>query len=104
MVNQHPTSAIIATAEFVPRVLDLIYKSEANEAHIVVIVVGEVSHQMTAGVASNIRLLRFSDIERNGYRADRVLTSPPRMFIIYTPEYDPTSFLRRCRCFFSVIS
>ena len=50
MVNQHPTSAIIATAEFVPRVLDLIYKSEANEAHIVVIVVGEVSHQMTAGV------------------------------------------------------
>lgn len=103
-MNQHPTSVIIATAEFVPRVLDLICKSEANKTHIAVIVVGEVSHQMTAGVAGNIRLLRFSDVERNGYRADRVLTSPPRMFIIYTPEYDITPFLRRFRCFFSVIS
>lgn len=80
MLNKHPTSAIIVTAEFVPRMLDLIYKSKAKSSHVTVIVVGEVSHQIAVGVASNIRLLRFSDVERNGYRADRVLTSPPRMF------------------------
>jgi len=87
VMNQHPTSAIIATAEFVPRVLDLIYKSEANKTHIAVIVVGEVNHQMMAGVASNIRLLGFSDVERNGYCADRVLTSPPHASDVFSVSF-----------------
>ena len=85
MLNKHPASAIIATAESVPRMLDLIYKSNAKSSHVTIIVVGEVSHQIAVGVASNIRLLRFSDVERNGYRADRVLASPPRMFTIQVP-------------------
>lgn len=87
MLNKHPTSAIITTAEFVPRMLDLIYKSKAKSSHVTIIVVGEVSHQIAAGVASNIRLLRFSDVEKNGDHADRVLTSPPRMFTIQVPSW-----------------
>ena len=78
--DKYPASAIITNADFVPRLLDLIYKSNARTDSYTIIVVGEVDHQIMPGVASNLRILPFDDVERGGYRMDRVVMPIPCTF------------------------
>ncbi|KAK2460525.1 hypothetical protein APHAL10511_006995 [Amanita phalloides] len=89
--DQHPTSAIITNAGFVPRLLTLIYRSKLKSSHMIIIAIGEVSHQVTASVPNNVQLLRFSDIEKDGYRTERVLVPLPRNSDAFSVSFEELS-------------
>jgi long-chain acyl-CoA synthetase len=70
-------SAIICTAEIVPRVLEGVYASGGNSKTQTIVVVGDISPQTSASVASNIRVLKFSEAEREGVKVEKILSQIP---------------------------
>jgi len=76
VLESHPPSAIITHAEFLHQILEVIY--DAGEGgHHTIIVVGEPSPQALASVASQVKVLKFSDVERDGVRVEKILSPPP---------------------------
>lgn len=82
MLESHPPTAIIIHAEFLPHILELIYDAHEHGSHHTVIVVGEPSAQVMATVASQVRVLKWSDIERDGTRIEKNIIIPPSQFLI----------------------
>ncbi len=72
-------SAIIATADIVPRVLEHIYASGTNSKAHTIVIAGEISPQVSASIASNIQVLKFSEVEREGVKVEKVLSQVPGM-------------------------
>lgn len=77
VLEAQPFSTIISTAEIVPRVLEGIYASGGNSRPHTIIVVGDISPQTSASVASNIQILKFSEVEREGLRVEKILSQIP---------------------------
>ncbi|KAF9451207.1 hypothetical protein P691DRAFT_808392 [Macrolepiota fuliginosa MF-IS2] len=82
-----PFSTIIATAEIVPRVLESIYASGSNSRPYTIITVGEVGAQTSASIASNIRILKFSEVEREGVKVEKILSPIPEPIDVFTVSY-----------------
>ncbi|KAF8634354.1 hypothetical protein AX15_000965 [Amanita polypyramis BW_CC] len=85
--DKYRTSAIVTNAEFVPHLLDLIYKSDARTNNYTIIVVGEVDYRIATGIVSNLRILRFNDVERDGYRMDKVLVPAPSASDVFSVAF-----------------
>lgn len=76
VVQVHPPSAIICNAFLLPHLLEHIYDSGSHDEHIV-IMVGEPTLQTMASVASNVKLFRFEDLEREGMKQEKILSPLP---------------------------
>lgn len=74
VLENHPPSAIITDAEFLPQLLELVYDTHEG-AHHTIIVVGEPSHKATQGLQA--RILKFEDLERQGAVLEAVQPSTP---------------------------
>ncbi|KAL0947122.1 hypothetical protein HGRIS_013254 [Hohenbuehelia grisea] len=86
VLEAFPPSAIITHAEFLPHILELIYDSDEPQQH-TIIVVGEPSPKTLASVASQVRLITWSDIERDGTRVDKIYTAPPKPSDVFTVSF-----------------
>jgi long-chain acyl-CoA synthetase len=79
-------SAIIASKEIVPRVLENIYASSFSSRPHTIVVVGDISQQTLASVASNIKVLKFGEVEREGIKIDNLVSKlPGKSFYISPP-------------------
>ena len=65
VLEVHPPTAIVIDAAFLPHVLELIYDSN-EDSHHVVIVVGEPDSKALTGAARHIKLVRWTDVETEG--------------------------------------
>ena len=80
VLESHSPSAIITHASMLPQILEFIYDAgEANRNH-TIIVVGEPSSQAMATVASKVRVLKWSDVEREGVRVEKIISPLPSEF------------------------
>lgn len=75
--ESHSPTVIIADAELLPRLLELIYEVGERSGNHTVIVVGEPSPQAMASVASTIKVLKFSEVEREGVRVEKSIGPLP---------------------------
>lgn len=77
VLEKHTFSAIISTPETISRVLEGIYASGGGSKPQTIVVTGDISTETTASIASNIKIIKFSDAEREGVRAERIFTQTP---------------------------
>ncbi|KAF8633752.1 hypothetical protein AX17_004407 [Amanita inopinata Kibby_2008] len=84
VLDTYPTSTIIVHAEFLDKVLDVIYKTKGQPSIRNIVVAGEIDPQVTTRVASNIHILQFSEVERDGHRVDKIVTAAPRASDVFT--------------------
>jgi long-chain acyl-CoA synthetase len=78
VLESNAPSAIITHAFFLPQLLELIYETEEKRAtEYVVVVVGEPTPQAMSSVASNIKILSFANLEREGVKVEKVLSPLP---------------------------
>ena len=73
-MDHHPPSAIITNAEFLPHLLELIYDTN-DDSHHTVIVVGELATKVTQGLG-HTRVLSWTEIERQGTQLQQIPGSP----------------------------
>lgn len=60
-----------------PQLLELIY--DDNQArHHTIVVVGQPSAHALATVASKVKVLLWSDVEREGFRVEKIISPVPR--------------------------
>lgn len=76
VLESHPPSAIITHAFLLPQILELIYDQDQTSNHTIV-VVGEPSAQAMASVASRVKVLQFLDVEREGMKVPKAISSVP---------------------------
>ncbi|KAJ8521003.1 hypothetical protein ONZ45_g2237 [Pleurotus djamor] len=86
VLDAHPLSAIITHAEFLPHILELLYDADEQQQHTIV-VVGEPSSQALAGVSSKVKILVWSDVEREGTRADKAFAPQPKPEDVFTTSF-----------------
>ncbi|KAJ6623441.1 hypothetical protein B0H10DRAFT_2009737 [Mycena sp. CBHHK59/15] len=87
VLETHPPSAIITHATMLTQILELIYDAgEANRNH-TIIVVGEPSPQAMASVASKVKVLKFSDVEREGIRVEKIISPLPKPSDVFTVSF-----------------
>lgn len=60
-----------------PSLLELIYESEERNLEHTIIVVDEPESGTLASVASNVKIIRFSEVEREGVRVQKILSPVP---------------------------
>lgn len=77
VLESHAPSAIITHAFFLPQLLELIYETDKRTTEQIIIVVGEPTQQALSSVASNVKILRFADLEREGVKVDKILSPLP---------------------------
>jgi len=75
-------SAIISAPEIVSRVLEGIYASRGSSEPQTIVVTGDISTDMAAGIASNIKIIKFSEAEREGIRTERIFTPTPGLSFV----------------------
>jgi hypothetical protein len=80
VLESHPPDAIITNAELLPQILELIYDAGDRSGNHTIIVVGEPSVQAMASVASNVNVLKFSEVEREGVRVEKIISPLPSVF------------------------
>jgi len=80
VIKAHPPSAIICHAFLVPLLLEHLYDEGHRHVEYTIIVVGEPTKGMMASVASNLKLLRFENVEREGVKREKVLSPIPSEF------------------------
>jgi long-chain acyl-CoA synthetase len=51
-----------------------------------IIVVGEPTKGTMASVASNLKILRFEDVEREGTKREKVLSPIPSEFVMFAAD------------------
>ncbi|KAG5354182.1 Long-chain-fatty-acid--CoA ligase 1 [Termitomyces sp. J132] len=78
--------AIITHTNLLPQILELLYEGDRTINH-TIIVVGETTPRDLASVASNIKVLEFSEVEREGVRVAKVATSLPKPSDVFTVSY-----------------
>lgn len=97
VLESHPPSAIIANAEILPQLLELIY--DDNQArHHTIIVVGQPSSHAMATVASQVKVLLWPDVEREGFRVEKIISPIPRKFDLLMMQDLLLTQLRTKRC------
>ena len=73
VLDEHPPSAIVVQAEFLPQLLEQIH--DWNEgAHHIIIVVGNANLDKKLG---SMKFLRWEDIERQGAQVEQVVPAAP---------------------------
>ncbi|KAF8892593.1 hypothetical protein BD779DRAFT_1436906 [Infundibulicybe gibba] len=82
-LESHNPSAIITQAELLPQILELIY-DHGGETSYTIIVVGEPSSQALASVASRVKVLKFSEVEREGVRVEKIISPLPNPGDVFT--------------------
>jgi long-chain acyl-CoA synthetase len=60
--------------------LELIYDSADRDTQHLIILVGDPSTQALASVASNVRVLKFADLEREGFKVEKILSPLPSLY------------------------
>ncbi|KAI0060819.1 acetyl-CoA synthetase-like protein [Artomyces pyxidatus] len=91
VLEQHPPTAIVIDAGFLPSVLELIYESH-EASHHVVIVVGEPKGKALEEASKQIKLVRWADIEAEGERGEQITTPAADPNDIFTVSfYEDTS-------------
>jgi len=89
VLEKQTFSAIISTPEIVSRVLEGIYASGGSSKPQMIIVTGDISTEITASIASNIKIIKFSDAEREGVKAERIFTQTPgSSFVLFPLSYN----------------
>jgi long-chain acyl-CoA synthetase len=63
-----------------PQLLELVYEHSDRTVQHTIVVVGEPSPQALASVASNITILKFVDVEREGVRVEKILSPIPSTY------------------------
>ncbi|TFK26386.1 acetyl-CoA synthetase [Coprinopsis marcescibilis] len=87
VLDSHSPSAIVTHGFMLPALLELIYDSgDRNQQH-TIILVDDASPQAIASSASNINILRFADIEREGVRVQKILSPVPKPSDVYTISF-----------------
>lgn len=89
VIETHPNDAIITHASLLPQLLELIYDSDVVRNH-TIIVVGEPSKRDLASVASNIKVLEFSEVEREGIKTTKINTTLPNASDVFTVSFHQT--------------
>ncbi|KAK7029740.1 acetyl-CoA synthetase [Favolaschia claudopus] len=87
VLDSHPPSAIITHASMLPQILELIYDSGEGGRNHTIIVVGEPSPQTMASVASKVNVLRWSDVEREGVRVEKIISPIPKPSDVFTVSF-----------------
>ncbi|KAF7321822.1 Acetyl-CoA synthetase [Mycena kentingensis (nom. inval.)] len=90
VLESHPPSAIITHAFMLPQILELIYDAGEHNRNHTVIVVGDPSPQVMATVASKVKVLKFSDLEREGVRVEKILSPVPKPSDVFTVSFFST--------------
>jgi long-chain acyl-CoA synthetase len=80
VLDNHPPSAIITEAEFLPQLLELIYDTNEGSHH-TVIVVGEPDVKFARSLGQ-VRVVKFSDVERQGIESEQLPPTATGMFAI----------------------
>lgn len=80
VLESHPPSAIITHASMLTQILELIYDAGESSRNHTIIVVGEPSPQAMASVASKVNVLKWSDVEREGVRVEKIISPVPSEF------------------------
>ena len=90
ILESHAPSAIITHAFFLPKLLELIYESKKRTAEHIIVVVGDPTSQAMSSVASNIKIMTFANLEREGVKVEKVLSplpSPSLLFLFIQCTY-----------------
>ncbi|KAL0579964.1 hypothetical protein V5O48_002048 [Marasmius crinis-equi] len=89
VLDSHPPAAIIAHADLLPHLLELIYDSHDKDdgKQYVIIVVGEPSTRAMASVASKVKVLLWNDVEREGVRVEKILSPVPKSSDVFTVSF-----------------
>jgi len=66
VLENHPPSAIVTNAEFLPHILELIYDSNEHNHHTVVVVGDLDADKDYTKIAKHVNLIRFNDVEKIG--------------------------------------
>ncbi|KAG6872812.1 hypothetical protein C0995_006411 [Termitomyces sp. Mi166 len=82
--------AIITHTNLLPQILELLYEGDRSINH-TIIVVGETTSKDLASVASNIKVLEFSEVEREGVRVAKVATPLPSPSDVFTVSHFETA-------------
>lgn len=77
VLESHQPSAIVIQASMLSHLLEQLYEIGGQKSRHTIIVVGEPSPQAMASVASNITVLNFADVEREGVKVEKILTPVP---------------------------
>ena len=84
VIKAYAPSAIICHAFLVPHLLEHLYDEGHRHVEYSIIVVGEPTKGTMASVASNLRVLRFEDVEREGTKRVKVLSPIPSKFLLFS--------------------
>ncbi|KAF6764871.1 acetyl-CoA synthetase [Ephemerocybe angulata] len=84
--SHHPT-AVITHAFMLPSLLELIYDHSDVSVQHTIIVVGEPSASALSSVASNVTVLNFADVEREGTRTQKILSPVPTPSDVFTVSF-----------------
>lgn len=77
VIKAYAPSAIICHAFLVPHLLEHLYDEGHRHVEYTIIVVGEPTKGTMASVASNLKIVRFEDVEREGTKRVKVLSPIP---------------------------
>jgi long-chain acyl-CoA synthetase len=89
ILESYAPSAIITHAFFLPQLLELIYETEEKRTtEYVVVVVGEPTPQAMSSVASNIKILSFANLEREGVKVEKVLSPLPSLSLFKVSTFN----------------
>lgn len=83
LLDSHPPSAIIAEAELLPHLLELVYDSKETSHH-TIIVVGAFNAKLDT---HTVRILKWEDVEREGAQAQEIPASPPNPNEVFTVAF-----------------
>ncbi|KAJ7905305.1 hypothetical protein B0H14DRAFT_3102791 [Mycena olivaceomarginata] len=87
VLESHPPSAIITHASMLTQILELIYDAGESSRNHTIIVVGEPSPQAMASVASKVNVLKWSDVEREGVRVEKIISPVPKPSDVFTVSF-----------------
>ncbi|KDR73413.1 hypothetical protein GALMADRAFT_212330 [Galerina marginata CBS 339.88] len=90
VLDAHPPSAIVTHAFLLPQLLELIYDSSEHQTEHTIIVVGEPTPQAMASVASNVKVYKFAELEREGFKVEKILSPLPKPSDIFTVSFYET--------------
>uniref|UniRef100_A0A8H7Y1P5 AMP-dependent synthetase/ligase domain-containing protein n=1 Tax=Psilocybe cubensis TaxID=181762 RepID=A0A8H7Y1P5_PSICU len=87
VLDAHTPSAIITHAFLLPQLLELIYEGGERAREYAIILVGEPSPQAMASVASNVKIYNFTEIERQGFKVEKILSPLPKPSDVFSVAF-----------------